>query len=147
MKNFTVKKILTFLVLVAICFSSVAVLTSCGKDGKTNSAIKVDVDVMASPNEMAAFNKTNDINRYPDDYEGKTVRIKGSFSRTTLNGGSKKHNFVDVYDGCCSWTWVTFTWSGDLPASGTTVTVIGTVHTAKENGNKFAEITAEKVEF
>ena len=144
-KVLTKKSISLFLVLCLVLTVSTA-LFACGKDNDQEQA-DVDVDVLSMPNEMAAYTQTNDINKYPDNYTGKTIRIKGSFSRTKLNGGSQKHNFIDVYDGCCSYAWVAFTWDGDLPKSGANVTVIGTIHTGKENGNKFAEITAEKVIF
>ena len=146
MKKFNVRKCLSLLLFVCLCFSTTSVLMACG-DESDDAPVAVDIDVLSYPNEMAAYTKTNDINRYPDNYDGQTIRIKGIFSQTKLNGGSKKHNFIDVYDGCCSYAWVTFTWNGDFPASGAEVTVIGTIHTGKENGNKFAEITAEEIKF
>lgn len=149
MKKLATKKLLSILLIFCLSAATVFCFVACDED-TDDSPIPLDIDLAAMPTQLAAYNQTNDINHNPDNYGGKVVRIKGTFSRTKLNGGTTKHNFVDVSDGCnCGnpAAWVTFTWDGDLPKAGADVTVIGTIRTGNENGNKYAEIVAQSVKF
>ena len=150
MKKFTTKKLFSIFLILCLSLATAFCCISCDEEESDDSPIPLDIDLVTMPTQLAAYNKTNDISHNPDSYTGKVIRIKGTFSRTKLNGGSTKHNFIDVSDGCNCGNppaWVTFTWADDLPSSGKEVTVIGTLRTGKENGNKYAEIVAERVIF
>ena len=102
--------------------------------------------------DMMSYEKTNDVWMYPENYEGRQITIKGLYSVGELSGGGKeKHNFVGVYDGCCTWAYLSFVYDGELPGVNTIVTVKGIVHAKKlDTGSKivsYAEVEATEVEF
>ena len=150
------KKIITLVLILCLGLAGICCLAACGDDGPdlsdpkssgttTSSTTKIDYDIAALKN---AYTITNNILANPDDYSGKTIRIKGSFSQGVITGGTTNHYFVDVYDtaACCG-AWVTFSWNGSLPSSGSTVTVTGKVHTIRDGSMKVPEIVAESVTF
>ena len=126
-------------VILLVCGSLLCV--SCG------SSSDVDMD-LASLNNKSAYAGAYNIYSAPADYDGKIVRIKGTFSSGSITGASdKEHYFVDVYDGTCCTTWVAFSWNGDLPVRGRTLTVTGVLKAKTENGSVYPEIEATSVEF
>lgn len=150
------KKIVTVLLIAMLCCLTAFVCFGCGNDSEEDTAqsrvIKaadVDINVAAERSEMVAYTKTNDIWMYPKSYEGQTICIKGVYSVGKLSGdGDAEHRFVGVYDGCCVWSYLTVDWDGNVPPTGKTMTVIGTIHQrTTENGKSYAEIEASSVIF
>ena len=72
------KKILSIM----ICVFALLALTACGGGGSGNgdaSYGKVDVDLAAMSSTMA-YSAVVDMSENPQEYKGKTVRIKGDFA-------------------------------------------------------------------
>ncbi len=144
------KKVLIALLAILLCFGTAFCFVACKDDeeeSQENTKVHVDYNIAAMSTTMA-YNTTLDILDNPSNYEGKVIRIKGAFSQGKISGGTKEHNFIDVYDStsCCS-SWVTFVWDGDMPSRGTTATVTGKIVVKKENGNPFPEVQAITVKF
>lgn len=141
------KKVLIAVFSILLCFGSVFCFTSCKEE---QEKVKTNVDInIAAMNKTMAYSTLYEIQTRPYEYEGKTIKVKGVFSRESFKGGSKViHCFIDVYDSanCCS-AWTTFVWNGDLPKRGAETTVTGVVQVKKENGNEYPEIQAVSVKF
>ena len=133
------KKVLYVGLIVVILACSLS-LFACKDD------VSVDMD-LSKMNASLSYAEAYNINTKPADYEGKVVRIKGTFSRGKLNGSSTEHYFIDVYDGTCCTTWVAFKWDGELPSRGKTLVVTGTLKSKKGGGSYYPEIEAQSVEF
>ncbi len=139
------KKLLTVLLIILFAFSTSLMLIACDKEDDPGASSNVDITIA---NNSLAYTKANDIWKYPKNYDGQTICITGRYSVAKINGaGNDKHNFVGIYDGCCSWACISFDWAGKFPKEGQTVTVIGTIHKAVSNGVVYAEIEAESVTF
>lgn len=140
------KKVLIAVLAVLLCFGAVLGFASCKEEETTK--VKVDINLAAMTANMA-YSTLSNIENNPSEYEGKTVKVKGVFSKKTFSGGSKVHHcFIYVYDSSiCCYARTTFVWDGDLPESGSDVTVTGAVCSKKENGTEYPEIQAVSVKF
>ena len=134
------KKPVISIVSVCLCLAVELCFFAC-KD-KTE-----DLNIAGVGNEMTAYTMTNDILMHPDNYSGKDICIKGKFSQEKITGSTIDRYFVNVYDGCCSYTWVSFAWGGQVPEQGVVVTVTGKIRTVVDGTTRFPEVVAESVTF
>lgn len=172
------KKLLSILLLVAICFS----VCACGQadtsrtkknntktvedilneaqDEKTESETEssqaqtftadnlsgknCDVD-LTSMNSTMVYSEVNNMMVNPDDYIGKTIKMKGQFS--VYNGQYKNYFACVIADAtaCCS-QGIEFTlqkerkYPEEYPETGTEITVIGEFETYLEDGKKYCQL-------
>jgi len=145
------KKVLIAVLAVLLCFGAVLGFASCKEDEQETTKTKVDIN-LANMSDTMAYTTLYDIQENPTGYEGKTIKVKGYFSRDTFRGGSKvNHYFISVYNPSCGKTdciaRTTFVWDGDLPDRGTETTVTGVVVVKRENGNDYPELQATSVKF
>ena len=131
------------LAMVFLCLATACCFVAC-----KNESSDVDLDAVSAKNQMASFTMINEVLSNPDNYTGKTIRVKGTFSQEKVTGGTTERYFVNVYDGCCTYTWISFFWDGQLPDPNamTMITVEGTLRTV-EDGMRFPEIVAESVSY
>lgn len=143
------KKFLIAILAILLCFGTAFCFIAC-KDDNTESSTELSIDYpLSSLSDQKAFDTTQVILDNPTEFEGKSIRIKGTFYKGSLNGDGKTHYFVVLSDpaSCCAATKTAFAWDGELPSLNSAITVTGTFVAKKSNGNTYPEIQATKVKF
>ena len=80
------KKVLIAVLAVLLCFGAVLGFASCKEDEQETTKTKVDINLAAMSSNMA-YSTLSKIENNPSEYEGKTVKVKGVFSKKTFSGG------------------------------------------------------------
>lgn len=89
----------------------------------------------------------------PDEYVGKTIRMRGSFAVMTDDANSNFYTYTVIADAtaCCQ-QGIEFLWNGHpypdgaYPPEGSEITVTGTFETYDEAGTKYCRIVSDEVE-
>lgn len=124
--------------------AQVAALTQ----GVQDYAQGVDVDLTQMSSTMV-YSEVYNMVSSPDDYEGKTVKMRGTFSYYHDDNRDKDYFSCIIADAtaCCS-QGIEFvlaqeaTYPDDYPALGEEITVAGVFHTYEEDGYLFCQLLA-----
>ena len=90
--------------------------------------------------------------QHPDEYMGKTVKMKGPFNVTELGDNRYFACIIPDATACCS-TGIEFVWAGDhsypedYPKQNTEITVTGTFTTYKEGKSQYLQLKNADVQF
>lgn len=115
-------------------------------DASSASTEGIDVDLTQLSSTMV-YSEVYNMLVIPDDYIGKTIKMKGQFSVYQDEATNNIYYAVIIADAtaCCS-QGLEFIWEGthtypdDYPEPGTEVTVIGEFQTYEENGNLYCRL-------
>lgn len=109
----------------------------------TSNMKSVDVDLTQLSSTMV-FAEVYQIVNDPEAYRGKTVKMRGTYVTSTLEGTTRKYHAILISDAtaCCE-QGLEFTFpekntqGAPLPKEGDVVTVVGSFSSYKEGGNNF----------
>ena len=110
----------------------------------TVAAEKCDIDLTAL-NTTVAYSQVSNMWQTPDDYMGKTVKIRGTFKVITDNGRNYYSCNIGDATACCT-AFLEFILKDDLkypdeyPKTGDEITVMGEFETYLENGHTFCQL-------
>ena len=119
-------------------------------ENKDVSADGIDVDLSNMSSTMV-YSEVLNMQKTPEKYLGKTVKMKGPFNVTEANGNRYFACIIKDATACCS-TGIEFDWAGDhsypddYPKQNTEITVIGTFTTYKECGSFFVLVGSKIVD-
>lgn len=141
------KRILIFL------FAALLLLSSCGtKDSNSVSRSgNVDVDLTVLSSTMV-YSEVFNMLYNPQDYEGKTVKMEGTFAVFENPNGNYYTCIIRDATACCA-QGIEFVWSGthsypqDYPMVDQMITVIGTFHSYESDGQLYCELVDADVKF
>ncbi len=111
-----------------------------------------DVDLTKLSSTMV-FSEVYNMMYTPQDYIGKTVKMRGMFTAYTNQDRSRYYPAVIIADAtaCCS-QGLEFVLEGDpsypdgYPEIGTEITVVGTFETYEEDGNMYCRLQNARIE-
>jgi hypothetical protein len=111
------------------CASGSAVIV--GEDGSKKN-VSVDIDITKLSSTMV-YAEVSNIMASPDDYMGKTIKVRGKFNASYFDQTDKYYYYVVVSDAtaCCQ-NGIEFIWNGshiypdDYPAANSEIEVVGT---------------------
>lgn len=125
--------------------------TAGAKDTAAESADGVDVDLTAMSSTMV-YSEVLNMQKTPEKYLGKVVKMKGPFSATEIDGNRYFACIIKDATACCS-SGIEFEWAGDhsypedYPKENQEITVIGTFTTYMEGKNKYLQLKDADVQF
>ena len=116
----------------------------------SNGEIDVDLTVLDS---TMVYAQCYDMVYNPDNYEGKTVRVRGPFAYYLDTDTNKEYFAALISDAtaCCS-QGIEFVLEGehsypeDYPESGTEITVVGKFNSYEENGSPYVQLLDARIE-
>ena len=151
------KRMLTICLCVLLC----AALFGCSAEKKetktttqapTTQVNKVDVDLTTLSSTMV-YSEVYNMMVTPENYEGKTVKMKGNFAVYTNQEQTQNYYTVVVQDAtaCCA-QGLEFIWEGhddprDVLTEGQEVTVIGEFQTYMEGETQYCHLITDDVEY
>ncbi|MBQ3331534.1 MAG: hypothetical protein IJG87_10205 [Ruminococcus sp.] len=118
---------------------------------KTPSSDGVDVDLTAMSTTMI-YSEVLNMQQHPDDYLGKTVKMKGAFTVSEIDDNRYFACIIKDATACCA-QGIEFTWAGDhtypddYPPADTEITVFGTFNTYMEGTNQYLQLKDSEVQF
>lgn len=134
----------------AVILSCLLLLPLCGCD-KDEKAVAVDIDLTAMSGTMVYAEVYNMVNT-PEQYLGKSVRIKGEFNAGYYEGTESYYYYVLIADAtaCCQ-QGIEFVWTGshdypeDYPENGAEIEIEGVFSTYTELDVKYYCINTDDV--
>lgn len=117
---------------------------SCSSSETVSKEAEYDYD-LTKLNTTMAYSQVNNFWNSPDEYIGKTVKMRGSFNVITDNGRNYYSCVIGDATACCS-AFVEFVLKDDIkypdeyPKQGEEITVSGEFETYVENGNIFCQL-------
>lgn len=141
-------KRITILLLAALMLFS-----ACGtKDSNSVSRSgDVDVDLTVLSSTMV-YSEVFNMLYNPQDYEGKTVKMEGTFAVFENPNGNYYTCIIRDATACCA-QGIEFEWSGthnypqDYPMVDQMITVVGTFHSYEANGQLYCELVNADLKF
>ena len=131
--------------------AATAAATEAEADEAPASANGVDIDLTNMSSTMV-YSEVLNMQKTPDKYMGKTVKMSGPFNVTETGGNRYFACVVKDATACCS-TGIEFVWAGDhsypedYPEPETDITVVGTFTTYKEGKSMYLQLKDAEVEF
>ena len=98
------------------------------------------------------YSEVLNMQKKPDDYLGKVVKMKGPFSVTEIDGNRYFACIIKDATACCS-SGIEFEWAGDhsypedYPEENQEITVTGTFTTYMEGNSKYLQLKDADVQF
>lgn len=123
--------------------------TDAKTDAPKTEGVDVDLTTMSS---TMVYSEVLNMQKKPDDYEGKIVKMKGPFNVTEQGGNRYFACIIADATACCS-TGIEFVWAGDhaypddYPAENQEITVTGTFNTYMEGKCKYLQLKDAEVVF
>ena len=111
----------------------------------------VDVDLTSMSSTMV-YSEVLNMQQDPESYIGKTVKMKGPFNVTEINGNRYFACVIADATDCCS-TGIEFVRKGDYsypedyPKEKEEITVVGTFNTYMEGKNKYLQLKDTELQF
>ena len=115
------------------------------------SADGIDVDLTGMSSTMV-YSEVLNMQKKPDDYLGKVVKMKGPFSVTEIDGNRYFACIIKDATACCS-SGIEFEWAGDhsypedYPEKNQEITVTGTFTTYMEGNSRYLQLKDADVQF
>ena len=128
-----------------------AAATEAEQEEATASADGIDVDLSTMSSTMV-YSEVLNMQKTPEKYEGKVVKMKGPFNVTEANGNRYYACIVKDATACCS-TGIEFVWAGDhsypddYPKPDEEITVVGTFTTYMEGKSRYLQLKDADVKF
>ena len=143
------KKILSLILCFVILFSLAACNSTGssgsdkGKSGKTETANQIDVDLTKLSKTMV-YSEVYNMVTTPQDYIGKTVKMKGVCSKLTVEETKKVYYSCIIQDAtaCCQ-QGIEFTLKDTkarYPLNAEEICLVGTFATYEEDGNTYCTL-------
>lgn len=126
-------------------------VTEAEQEEATASADGIDVDLSTMSSTMV-YSEVLNMQKTPEKYEGKVVKMKGPFNVTEANGNRYYACIVKDATACCS-TGIEFVWAGDhsypddYPSPDEEITVVGTFTTYMEGKSRYLQLKDADVNF
>lgn len=115
----------------------------------TESGVDVDLTALSS---TLVYAEVYNIMVSPENYIGKTVKMRGSYYASYYEETGKYYHYIIVEDAAaCCLQGLEFIWNGehtypeDYPADGTEVEVVGTFGTYEELGVSYSYISTDEI--
>jgi len=118
--------------VIALCVMC-AVLAGCSegeepervRSGAADDAVKPDVDLTAL-GKVIAHAKITEMYENPDDYIGKTIKVKGEYEAETWQNTDYHYLVIQGEEGCCPQVFQ-LRWNDEIerPSRGNTIEVFG----------------------
>ena len=136
------KRIISLLCVTVLLF----IFCACGGETqqKNASVSKCDFD-LTTLNTTVAYSQVTNFWQEPDDYMGKTIKIRGTFNVITDNGRNYYSCNIGDATACCT-AYLEFILKDDLkypdeyPKIGDTITGMGEFETYLEGENMFCQL-------
>ena len=125
--------------------------TAAAADTAAKSADGIDVDLTGMSSTMV-YSEVLNMQKKPDDYLGKVVRMKGPFNVTEIDGNRYFACIIKDATACCS-SGIEFEWAGDhsypedYPEKNQEITVTGTFTTYMEGNSRYLQLKDADVQF